>query len=476
MNKNSFSVWKDNLAKRPNYKWLVLSIIQFAIFFVGISSTIVNLALPVISEDLHTSIALSKWVIIIYSSIVAAFLPIAGKLPLFLGCKKVFIGGFICFTMASIGCAISPSIQALILMQIPLGIGSSLLLANANAITFFVFPEQERTLAMSINGLVASIGYAIGLIVGGFLIDAYGWTSIYWFNVPISIIAIFLSGIVFLESAIFPVVSIKSRFDFLGSLLFIVLIGSCMILIGKGMFSLPFLFAEMGLCVCFFLREKFFSFPLIALENFRSQIVNKGLVTRTIIQMVSGSFLFLIPFTLHTGYHLSSQTIGWLMTPFAIALLIAGPLGGKLAKKMSARTLTSIGFVCCILSLILWFTHEKGQLTSSFLIIGLSLFSLGAAIGFFVPSNNSHVLKNVPAAHVSTMSGLLWSAAYVGLAIGPAIAGILFHKEVRESGITMEAALFATKASLIEILLPLALFGLIWCLFDFSSFIKPQKK
>lgn len=479
------------IINESNYKWWALTVVQFGIFFVGVNATIVNLALPSISKAFSSSISLSQLLIVVYSATIAVFLPITGQLPHFFGRKIVVISGYILFAIFSMLSALAPTLEILIIFQIFLAIGGAALLANSNAITHAVFPKHQHGLAMGINGTVASIGYGSGLILGGYLIEHFGWRSIFWLNFPFGLFASILALLVLSEKRIMGSTIIKKEkhhFDYWGAILFCIAVGSLVVVLKLGLGG-PYLFLFiLGLSALgfFILREMKAHFPLIDLQLFKNDSFTIGSITRLLITVIMSACLFLIPFNTQIELNLSPLQSGMIMAPFSIALFFLGPVGGRLSDKLGSVGITSTGFLACGIGLMILITllgHD--DLKSDLVKIAIAMFFLGWGIGFFVPSNNSTTLNAIPSFQVGVVSGFLWSMAYIGTAIGTALCALILRakgleniigrmtqsNQIASSGASQ--SLLNAQKTVFWILLILSIIGFFLCLL--RSFIKKKK-
>jgi EmrB/QacA subfamily drug resistance transporter len=462
--------WHEKFISSPKYKWWVLTVVQFGIFFVGVNATIVNVALPTISKALHSSISLTQWIIVLYALIMAVSLPIAGKIPQYLGRKKVVIGGFCLFTLSSLGAALSPSLPLLLTCQIFLAFGGAALLANSNVITYFVFPKEEHGFAMGVNGTVASIGYGVGLLIGGYLVKTYGWQSIYLLNLPFGVAAIVMSCIVLAEKKISAPSHPDDSFDYLGAILFALTIGSFMLSLTNNPFKDGhLLFALFGVISLglFILRELKSSNPLFDISLFKLPSCVFGTLLRLIITIIYSACLFLIPIYTQSQLHLTPLHSGILMAPFSIALFFLGPLGGKLSDRLGSRWIMVSAFLFCSLAMFI-LSRINGESIPS---IYWGMFLLGAGVGFFVPSNNSTTLNAVPILHVGFVSGFLWSMAYIGTAIGTALSSYFLEHSLEKVGEnindlqspSVQLPFLKAQSEVFQLLIFLALIGALLC-------------
>src|SRR5471030_2174164 len=166
----------------------VLLASSFAFIIVQLDVTIVNVALPKMGAELGASISALQWVVDAYTLGFAVFLP-AGVMGDKFGSKRVFLGGFGLFTLASIACAMAPSAMALNVARAVQGIGAALLVPSSLAILNFAYAHDKKMLAKAIGWWTAAGGVSIaaGPVIGGLLLSTAGWRSIFWVNVPICI-------------------------------------------------------------------------------------------------------------------------------------------------------------------------------------------------------------------------------------------------------------------------------------------------
>lgn len=484
----------NKIVNGPNYKWWALVVVQFGLFFVGVNGTIVNLALPSISLAFESPVSLSQLLIVVYSTTIAIFLPITGQLPHFFGRKIVVISGFLLFTFCSVLSALSPTLEILIALQIFLAIGSAALLANSNAITHAVFPSHQHGFAMGINATVASVGYGIGLVVGGYLIERFGWRSIYWLNLPFGLSAILLGLFILSEKKIIGAKhpEKKHSFDYLGAILFALFFSSCILLLkeARGKYAM-YLIGSSGLAlILFVMREMKASFPLINIALFKNKNLTIGATTRLLITIIYSACLLLIPFYTQIDLKFTPLQSGMIMLPFSLALFFLGPFGGKLSDKKGSIWITSLGFAICTVGIIILTTlSSRHDLALNAIKIAVSMFCIGWGVAFFVPSNNSTTLNAIPAHDVGVVSGFMWSMAYLGTAIGTALCGVLVfqahgiknvirNKEVLEKAIpsTIFDSILSAQNLVFQILIAVSITGLLFCLSRyFTKKIKRNK-
>lgn len=433
-----FSTRIEATIRRDTYKWWVLAVVQCSILLIGIDSTIVNLALPTISRDLHATVSRSQWVIAAFFIATALSLPAAGRLADMLGRKAVFVGGFAVFTLGSVLCGLATNIHFLVAMRVLQAVGGAALLANSNVITVAVFPHRQHGLAMGINGTIYSLGYALGFTLGGWFIGLFGWRSIFLVNLPIGLAAIALGSVILIESRLTPGKKERQTFDFTGMVLSILSIG-CLMLGLEGLansgdldgFRLVLIVVGAVALALFIITELRIPSPLLDVRLFLLPLFTIGTGTRFLNNGIIAACSFVIPFYTQIGLGLTPAQSGLLMVPYSISLAICGPIAGRLSDQFGARWMTSGGFVIGAFAL-LWFSTIKpvdsGHLDTVMVHIVLGMLFLGAASGFFVSPNNSVTLDAVPPSQTGTASGCIWSMNFLGMAVGTAFSAAMLHR------------------------------------------------
>src|SRR5246500_5905795 len=173
---------------------LVLGICCFSLLMVGLDTTIVNVALPSIRNDLHATVSGLQWVIDAYTLVVASLLMLAGSTADRIGRKRTLRAGLVVFSLGSLLCGLAPSLGSLIAARVLQAIGGSMLNPVAMSIIRNVFDDpRERARAIGLWAAMVGLSMALGPVVGGALFDSVGWRSIFWINVPVGIAALGLT-------------------------------------------------------------------------------------------------------------------------------------------------------------------------------------------------------------------------------------------------------------------------------------------
>ncbi len=327
-------------------KWFVMAAVSMGIFLATIDGSIVNIALPTLTEDLHTDFTTIQWVVLAYLLTITTLMLSIGRWADMIGKKRIYAWGFVIFTLGSLACGVSTNVYMLITFRVAQAIGAAMMMALGMAIVTENFPPNERGKALGISGLIVSIGIIAGPTIGGLILGSFSWHWIFFVNLPVGILGIIMV-IKFLPDVI-P--GIRQKFDFPGAVsLFISLI--CLLLgltVGEinGFLSLPVIFLIAGFIVflVIFIRvESKSPQPMIDLGLFRNTLFSTNLVTGAITFIASAGTVILMPFYLENLLRYPPRMVGILMAVVPIAMGIFSPISGVLSDRWGTRALTLAG-------------------------------------------------------------------------------------------------------------------------------------
>ena len=403
---------------------LVLAICCLSLFIVGLDSTIVNVALPSIGRELHSSVSGLQWIIDAYTLVLASLLMFSGATADRIGRRRTFQAGLGVFTAGSLLCSLAPGLGWLIVFRMIQAVGGSMLNPVAMSIITNTFTDRgERARAIGVWGGVFGLSMALGPVVGGALVDSVGWRGIFWVNIPVGIAAIVLTALFVPESR----AERARRPDPLGQVIIIVLLASLTYAIIEGPaagWGSPRILAFFGLAVValavFLLYEPRRQDPLIDPRFFRSAPFSGANATAVTAMAAMGGFLFLNTLYLQDVRAFSALTAGLYLLPMAAAMAVCAPLAGRIVAQRGTRVpliLAGVGLIVGgILLTRLTISTGTGFLVLSYLIFGAGLGMVNA------PITNSAV-SGMPRQQAGVAAGVASTSRQVGQSLGVAIMG-----------------------------------------------------
>jgi EmrB/QacA subfamily drug resistance transporter len=421
--------WRVNISG-PNHKWWALTTVAIGTFMSTLDSSIVNVSLPTIMKSFNTNLETIEWVVLAYLLTITALLLTFGRLADIWGRKKVYTIGFAIFTAGSVTCGLAISPQHLIFSRVAQAVGAAMLQSNGLAITSAIFPTHERGRALGINGTVVATGTTIGPTIGGLLVSAFGWQSIFLVNLPIGIIGITMALLVLEEERIsVRRTGAEARFDPLGAGLVAVALVALLLALNQGQqrgWTSGYILALFAVAAvsfaCFLIVESRVVAPLLSLALFRIRAFATGSLAALCSFLAIAANTFLMPFYLQLVLGYSPAKAGLFLTPTSLTLAVIAPISGWLSDRFGARILSSLGLGLSCLALL---TLGRLDAHAHYSDVLLRLIFLGVGIGIFNSPNSSAVLGSVSRAQYGVAGGFLSMVRNSGQVIGVAVAGAM---------------------------------------------------
>lgn len=411
-------------------KWFVLGTTALGAFIGAIMFTSVNVALPSLVQALDTEFNVVQWVVLSFLLATGTLLPIVGRLADMLGKKKLYLLGYVIFSVGTLLCGLAPGIYTLILFRGIQGLGAAFLTALGLAIITDTFPAEERGRAIGINGALLSTGIVIGPTLGGLLLDSLSWRWIFYVAAPLGVVGTLLAQR-FIEDY---EPQGEQRFDLPGAgLLFLSLLGLLLALtVGQDLgFDAPLvlqLFAVSVLATTLFVRlELRVKEPVLDLRLFKNAQLSIGLVTGFATFIAISGAIFLMPFYLSDVLGYSPRNVGLLMSVVPIFLVFTAPTAGWAADRFGERPVTLVGLAFMVLG---YFTVSTLGTETTGLGYVLRFLPVGLGMGIFQTPNNSAIMGSVPEGRSGVAGGLLALTRTVGQSAGIAVLGTLWATRV----------------------------------------------
>jgi EmrB/QacA subfamily drug resistance transporter len=409
---------------------LILSI-SLAAFMSSLDGTIVNIALPTISTAFNISSSTVSWVATIYLLVMAGCVLIFGKLSDGIGFKKIFLSGFVIFTLGSFFCGLLPdlfsSFFALIGSRALQAVGGAMITAIAPAMITAYIPMKQKGKAMGIIMTVAALGTAIGPTIGGVLTQFISWHWIFFINVPVGICAILLGSHVI--PTIPPLVK-DAGFDRIGALLIFTGLAALLFAISEGQSlgwnsaviigSLALALMMLGSFVWHELRT---TDPLLELRLFKNR---NFLMTNLILSLVFFSFAginYLLPFYLQYVKGFGTSDAGLIITALSVAMMVSGLLSGALYNRVGGRILCIASGIFLVAGYYMM-TLLRVDTSTGFVV--LCLLVLGFSLGLMITPASNMIMNSVAKRYQGMVSSLTSLERFAPLTLGIAFANLIF--------------------------------------------------
>ncbi len=414
-------------------KWWTLIAVCLAIFMLLLDITVVNVALPDIQHDLHSSFQDLQWVVDAYALTLAAFLLTAGSAADIRGRRLVFVTGLVVFTLSSAVCGLSSSSLMLNLARAVQGTGGAMMFATSLALIAQAFTGRERATAFGVFGAVTGAAVAVGPLIGGIITSSIGWQWIFFVNLPIGALAVFVT-LTQVEESFDPSCT---GIDWAG---FATFSSSLFLLVfalvrgnesGWGSTTIVAMLAGAAvLMALFFVVERRSSCAMFDLSLFRRPtFTGANIVAFTLAGSIFSMFLYLTLYIQDVlGY--SPLQAGLRFLPITLLSFAVAPFAGRLIVRVPARVLLGGGLLFVSLGLFLMTGISE---TSGWTILIPGFVAAGIGIGMVNPPLAATAIGVVPQNRSGMASGINSTFRQVGIATGIAALGAIFQHSIIKS-------------------------------------------
>lgn len=407
--------------------------VTFSSFIVSLMVSALNVALPVMQDELSINAVTLTWITTSYILSSAVFLIVVGKIADIIGRKKIFILGIGIFTIMTLLCGFCNSIVPLIGCRIFQGIGSAMINATAMAIVSSVYPPQKRGFAIGIGTAAVYIGMSLGPFLGGVITGALGWRSIFYIMAPTGLMPLLLT-ILFVKE---EWADAKGEpYDLKGSVLY----GISLVLFMYGMSRLPgfraLIFLVPGIIglIAFIRHELKVSFPVFEVSLFRNNRVFAYSSLAALIHYASTfAISFLLSLYLQVALKVSPQMTGIILAAQPITQAVLSPVTGKISDRVEPAILVSSGMGITAIGLFLLSLLTTGS-TLSYVVLVLILLGTGYAL--FSSPNTNAIMSSVKKKHYGLASGTVATMRSLGMILSMCVTTTVFAQFIgdREIG------------------------------------------
>jgi EmrB/QacA subfamily drug resistance transporter len=419
------------VAASSSRRWLALIAMVPASLVVGIDSTVLSLALPTLSNELHASTSELQWFVSAYMLVFAAAMIPAGLLADRYGRKRILLLALVVLGVGSLACAYSQTSDQFLVARMVQAFGAAMVVPGAMGALPALFTEEERPKAVATIMAATMIGQPIGPLLGGWLLTTFWWGSVFVINLPVVLVAIVAVAAFVPESRS----ERKPRFDLPG----IAFSSGGLTLLIYGVIqagetswgdatALACMAAGAAVLALFVLWERHARDPLVDLRLFRSPGFTWGTVLTTVVSFSMMGLMFAVPLYFQEVLGYSAFGNGLRQLPLIGGLLVGAVSATRVASRLGAKVAVAIGFAILAAGLVMGALTSSGD-GSGYVMAWLTVAGLG--LGVCLPTVMDAALGALSPEHGGVGSGLIQAVRMVGGAFGAAILGSVINEAYR---------------------------------------------
>lgn len=472
---------QDHSPAQDTYKWKAFLTVALGTMMATMDASITNIAFPILTKVFNADLTTVVWVTVAYVLVSTSTMLIIGKIGDLMGRKRIYAFGMGIFTLGLLACSMARTIEQLIFFRTLQAVGAAMTISTSTAIVTEAFPKNEVGKGIGFLGMSVSLGFIIGPILGGFLLDWLDWRSIFYVRAPVGL-AGFILALFLLKMDRVRKGGIK--LDLMGTLtssagIFLFVFGVSQIRRYGLTSPRVHLIVGLGLVfiILFILVERKAGEPIVDLALFKNKVFSSAMWSLLLTFAAAPPYILVMPFYLIQGRLMNPAQAGMLMAVTSVVTMVIGPLSGALSDRYGPSKFSVIGAGTIGASYCLMFGF--GANTPLMFIVPVLLL-LGIGIGSFHPSNNSIIMGSVTRNYLGTASALIATQRQVGIAVGMSVTGTFFsarmivHKAVLlQEGISEASAESLSIPPAFHDILILAVF--LQCIVFLLCFVRRRK-
>lgn len=439
-------------------RW-ALAGLSLSMLMPSLDASIANAGLPTLAQTFGASFQQVQWIVLAYLLAITSLIVSVGRLGDLLGRRRVLLGGIALFTVASLLCALAPTLWTLIAARAAQGLGAAMMLALTMALVGEAVPKARTGSAMGLLGSMSALGTTLGPSLGGVLIGYFGWQSIFLVNLLPGLLSFWLAW------RYLPVDKSQQRpvFDKPGTVLLALTLIAYALSMTLHSFNGVLLGLAAGCAGLFIWIESSVAAPLVRLEIFRDRQLSGGLAMTLLVATVIATTMVVGPFYLAHGLGLDTASVGLTLSAGPLMAACVGVPAGKLVDRFGTQQMTALGLTgmalgCSMLAIL---PHSLGL---PGYVMPIMLTTAGYAL--FQAANNTSIMGGIRADQRGVISAMLSLSRNLGLITGVSVMGAVFFAATRATDISSAGGeamgdgmrlTFAVAAGLILLAIAIAL-------------------
>ena len=392
----------------------VIAALSLTTLLSSLGTSSANVALPTLADAFHSSFQQVQWVVLAYLVAMTTLIVGIGRLGDLLGRRRLLVAGLALFSLASVLCALAPTLPLLIAARAAQGVGAAAMMALAMALVGETMPKAKTGSAMGLLGTMSAIGTALGPSLGGVLLSGFGWRAIFLLNVPLGLVALFLA-----RRSLPAAQPARSNAPFDAA-------GMIALAITLAVYSLAMTFSVALLIAAFigvavFLRiQARAPSPLVRLAMFRNPVLSAGFVMSALVTTVVMATLVVSPFYLSGALGAGPATVGAVMSVGPIVAALAGVPSGRLVDRFGSHAATLAGLAAMAAG------SASLAVASGLWTYIPALVIITAGYALFQAANNTAITMSSVPGERGVVAGLLSLSRNLGLVTGASAMGAVF--------------------------------------------------
>jgi len=427
-------------SRPPVNKWLVTVSVTFGTLMGAIDASIVNVAISQIRGAVGATVQEITWISTGFAIATVLVMPLTAFLGRLFGQKRVYLVSLVLFLVGSALCGLATSLWSLVFFRAVQGFGAGALQPTEQAILRQTFPPHEQGMAMALFGMAVMIGPAIGPTLGGYIVDNYHWSWIFFINLPVGALGLFMVWRFVHEPEDIrqanqaAAVEVRKHFDWQGISLLCVGLAALQYFLEEGQrddwfqsstIAAVALVAVLGLAA-FTWRELTAPVPAVDLRLFKDAVFTSGTVIGAVMFAILIASVFLLPLFMQELLGFTAMQSGLALMPRTLVMMVVTPIVGRLYNSVSPRVVIAFGILCTVAGA--WQqSHFTLQTTASGVVGTLLVQGVGFAC-LFVPLTTA-ALSNVPRQRLTDATGLNSLLRQIGASAGLAVFATLLSRD-----------------------------------------------
>jgi MFS transporter, DHA2 family, multidrug resistance protein len=420
-------------------KWVVAVAVSFGTLMGAIDASIVNVALPQIRGAVGATIQEITWITTGFAMATVIVMPLTAFLGRLFGQKRVYLASLVLFIVGSALCGVAQTLPQVVLFRLLQGFGAGALQPTEQAILRQTFPPEEQGMAMALFAMAVMLGPAIGPTLGGYIVDNYHWSWIFFINLPVGVVG-FVMVTRFVhepedirEANRAAAAAQRGNLDWQGIAILAVGLAALQYVLEEGQQDdwfdsrlILFLSAVAAVAlVAFVWRELTARAPAVNLRLFRDPVFTSGTLIGAVMFAMLMASMFLLPVFMQELLGFTATQSGLALMPRVLVMMVTTPIVGRIYNRVSPRLLVAIGIVLVSLGSFA-LGHVTLQTTSAGIVQAIVVQGAGFAF-LFVPLTTA-ALSRVPRTSLSDATGLNSLLRQIGGSVGLAIFATLLSR------------------------------------------------